>query len=130
MNRTGALALALVAIASAACVRRETTTVDVTPDPLQGSAGMKSATNLPPQFTVVTAAGTPGDCPPELRDPGLRTVLRLRRSVLRPVSDSTASRYRAVGDYAVEPRGLYGEEEGEGLRVDCARLSAIGVVRL
>jgi hypothetical protein len=35
-----------------------------------------------------------------------------------------------VGDYAVEPQGLYGEEEGEGVRVDCGRLQAIGVVRL
>ena len=39
-------------------------------------------------------------------------------------------RYRATGDYSVEPKGLYGEEEGEGLRVDCSRLRAIGVVAL
>jgi hypothetical protein len=67
--------------------------------------------------------------PPELRDTGLHTTLRLYRSMYRPQAD-TARAYRAVGDYTVEPRGRYGEGEDEGLRVDCTRLRAIGVVRL
>ncbi|HEX6133365.1 MAG TPA: hypothetical protein VFZ24_05365 [Longimicrobiales bacterium] len=111
------------------CVSRETTTVEITPDAMRTSE-VRGATNLPAQFVVVTAAAAPGDCPPALRDPGLDSTLRLQRSVLRPVADSTARGYRAVGDYAVEPRGVYGERPGEGVRVDCSRLRALGIVRL
>lgn len=110
------------------CVRRQVSTVEIVSGEM--SPDLRSATNLPQQFTVVTPAATPGDCPSQLRDPGLQTTLRLERSVMRPVSDSTAAGYRATGDYSVEPKGLYGEEEGEGLRVDCSRLRAIGVVAL
>ncbi|HEX6307405.1 MAG TPA: hypothetical protein VFZ69_04400 [Longimicrobiales bacterium] len=129
---TGAWGIAGVLVAvltAAACVSRETTTVDVTPDPIQTS-DVRGATNLPPQFAIVTAAEAPGDCPRALRDPGLGATLRLQRSTLRPDNDSTARAYRAIGDYAVEPRGVYGEKPGEGVRVDCSRLRAIGIIRL
>jgi hypothetical protein len=124
------LTIVLACLVSGGCVRREITRVEVAPDVMESGQDLRTATNLPQQFTVVTPPATPGDCPPTLRDTGLHATLRLRRSVLRPVPDSAATQYRAVGDYAVEPQGLYGEEEGEGVRVDCSRLQAIGVVRL
>ena len=110
------------------CVQRQVSTVEIVSGEM--SSDLRSATNLPQQFMVVTPSATPGDCPSQLRDPGLQTTLRLERSVMRQVSDSTAAGYRATGDYSVEPKGLYGEGEGEGLRLDCARLRAIGVVAL
>jgi hypothetical protein len=114
----------------AACVQRQSMTVDVTPSEIEAASDLRTATNLPERFMVITPASAPGDCPPVLRDPGLDTTLRLRRSTYRQEADSTGRGHRAVGDYAVEPRGLYGEAEGEGLRLDCSRLSALGVVRL
>jgi hypothetical protein len=112
------------------CIHHETSTIEVTPDALASTPALRTATNLPDQFTIVTPASTPGDCPSQLRDPGLDATLRLQRSIMRQVPDSTGAGYRALGDYSVEPRGVYGEEVGEGVRVDCARLRAIGVVRL
>jgi hypothetical protein len=112
------------------CIHHESSTVEVTPDAMESTSAVRTATNLPEQFTIVTPASTPGDCPSQLRDPGLSATLRLQRSIMRQVPDSTGAGYRAIGDYSVEPRGVYGEEVGEGVRVDCARLRAIGVVRL
>lgn len=129
MTERAVLPAVIVALLVAGgCVRRQVSTVEVATGEM--SPDLRSATNLPQQFTVVTPSATPGDCPPLLRDPGLQATLRLERSVMRQVADSTGARYRATGDYSVEPRGMYGEEEGEGLRVDCARLRAIGVVAL
>jgi hypothetical protein len=119
---------ALLAIALCGCVRTDTSRIEVTPDPI-GPDALKAATNLPAQFAVLSAPGTPGDCPPRLRDGQLGTTLTLLRSTFRQAPDSTAG-YRAYGDYSVEPRGRYGEEAGEGLRVDCSRLRALGVVAL
>jgi hypothetical protein len=124
-----ALLAALAALVAAGCIRREYSVIEVTPDVMR-SPDMRSAGNLPERFTVVTPPENAGDCPPVLRDTGLHTTLRLQRSVLRQVADSTSSGYRAIGDYAIEPHGRYGELEGEGLRVDCSRMSALGVIRL
>lgn len=125
--------LIIVAVAACAsvtgCIRREYSVIEVTPDVMR-SPDMRSAANLPERFTVVTPAAEANACPPVLRDTGLHTTLRLQRSVLRQVADSASAGYRAVGDYSVDPAGRYGEVEGEGLRVDCSRLSAIGVVTL
>lgn len=112
----------------AGCVQRQTTRVEVMTGEMEAPAELRSATNLPAQFTIITPAAGPGNCPPELRDPGLNTILRLHRAVYRPAADTTA--HRAVGDYTVQPVGRYGEIEGEALRVDCVRLRPIGVVRL
>lgn len=127
-DRVAFSAVLVTLLVAGGCVRHQVSTVEIVTGEM--SSDLRSATNLPRQFAVVTPAATPGDCPPQLRDPGLQTTLRLERSVMRQVSDSTAAGYRATGDYSVEPKGLYGEEEGEGLRVDCARLRAIGVVAL
>lgn len=124
------LRILLVSVAVTGCIHRESVTVDVTPDEMESTAAMRTATNLPSAFTVTVPAATAGDCPRELRDPGLQATLSLRRSVLRQIPDSASAGYRAFGDYAVEPRGVYGDEVGEGVRVDCSRLHAIGVVRL
>jgi len=110
-------------------VHRQSTTVEVTAGEMEAASDLRSATNLPTRFAIITPAAAPGDCPPELRDTGLHTTLRLYRSMYRPQAD-TARDYRAVGDYTVEPGGRYGEAEDEGLRVDCTRLRAIGVVHL
>lgn len=127
-NPVAACTLACI-LACVGCVHRQSTTVEVTAGEMEAASDLRSATNLPTRFAIITPAASPGDCPPELRDTGLHTTLRLHRSMYRPQAD-TASVYRAVGDYVVQPRGRYGEEEGEGLRVDCIRLRAIGVVRL
>jgi hypothetical protein len=92
---------------------------------------LRSAANLPAAFVVVTPATVSTDCPAVLRDPGLNTVLTLYTSVLQPVRDEHGTHYEAVGDYVAEPRGRYGDTEpGDGIRVDCARLRPLGMVRL
>ena len=118
----------LVLVLSAACVRTTYETVEVTPEPVQ-SEDVQSARNLPQAFAVVTPPRVPGDCPPALSDPSLGTNLTLQRSVMLPAAD-TARGYRAVGDYIVTPRGRYGDREGQGLRIDCQRLRAMGVITL
>ena len=128
MSDRAVSAVLVAVLAAGGCISRQVSTVEVVTGEM--SPDLRSATNLPQQFTVVMPSATPGDCPPRLSDPGLHATLRLERSMMRQVSDSTAAHYRAIGDYSVEPRGLYGEEEGEGLRVDCSRLRAIGVVAL
>jgi hypothetical protein len=121
-------AFILLPLATAGCIRRETTTVDVTPGAM--ATDIRTATNLPDRFVVITPSDVTGGCPQQLRDAGLHTTLHLQRSLMHQVSDSAGAAYRTVGDYAVEPRGRYGEEQGEGLRVDCGHLRALGVVPL
>lgn len=133
MDRTDATVRAVCALLllpqlTAGCVRREVSTIDVTPGAM--STDISSATNLPDAFVVVARPEVTGGCPRQLRDPGLQTTLTLHRSLMHPVSDTAAVSYRTVGDYAVEPRGRYGEGAGEGLRIDCGQLRALGVVRL
>jgi hypothetical protein len=130
MGRATVTAALVAAVLVSGCIRHELRRVDVTPDVMDAAPDIRAATNLPDEFIVVIPAAVSGDCPPQLRDAGLQATLRLQRSVLRQVADSTGTVYRATGDYAVEPHGVYGEEQGEGLRVDCRRMRALGVVRL
>lgn len=120
-------ALLLLILVTGGCIRREVSRVEVMTD-VMASPDLRTATNLPSEFAVVSPPERAGDCPTQLTDAGLNTVLRLHRSVLRQAQDSTGS--RSFGDYSVKPSGQYGEREGEGLRVDCARMQAIGVIRL
>jgi hypothetical protein len=123
--------LAVAALVLAGCVRTYTTSVvEVAADGLRREEPLRSASNLPASFQVVTAAATASDCPAALRDPALNATLTLRRSLLLPVRDSSGTSYVALGDYAVSPAGLYGDAEGDGLRLDCTRMRALGVVRL
>lgn len=119
----------VVAVCAAACVRRTYETVEVTPEPVQ-QEDVQSARNLPQAFAVVTPARVAGDCPPALSDPSLGTTLTLQRSVLLPVADTARGGYRAYGDYIVTPRGRYGDREGQGVRVDCQRMRAMGIITL
>lgn len=121
-------AILLLPLFTTGCIRREISTVDVTPGAM--TTDIRSATNLPDAFVVVTSSEATGGCPQQLRDPGLHTMLRLHRSLMHQVNDSTGVSYRTVGDYTVEPHGRYGEGAGEGLRIDCGALRALGVVRL
>jgi hypothetical protein len=125
MKSAPALGLVICALA---CVRTTYETVEVTPEPVQQEE-VQGARNLPQSFAVVTPARAAGDCPAALSDPSLGTTLALHRSVLLPVADTTRN-YRAYGDYIVTPRGRYGDREGQGLRIDCQRLRAMGVVTL
>ncbi|HUF50356.1 MAG TPA: hypothetical protein VMN60_05950 [Longimicrobiales bacterium] len=122
--------LLTLVVCAAGCVRTTYETVEVTPDPVRQQEQLYTARNLPQAFTIVTAARAPGDCPPQLADPMLGTTLTLQRSVLLPAQDSAGTAYRAFGDYAVAPPGRYGEGAGQGLRVDCLRVRALGVVPL
>jgi hypothetical protein len=125
------LLLGVVLIGATACVKRvETRTATVVVEELRREDALRPAVNLPDSFVVVTPGATERDCPPALRDDGRNTRLTLRRSVLIPVQDSTGVGYQPFGDYALEPAGEYGEQAGEGLRIDCARLRAIGIVTL
>jgi hypothetical protein len=131
--RTGAAAL-LVLTGAAGCVHRTMTTeiVDVTPDAAQDQR-LKPASNLPVVFEIVTPARLEGDCPSRLRDPELQALLTLSHSMMLPVRDTAAAggrTYTAYGDYAIQPQGSYGDEPGHGLRIECGRLRAIGIVQL
>lgn len=121
-------AILLATLLPGGCIRRELSRVEVTSDAMRPD--LRTATNLPDRFVIITAAATAGDCPPQLRDAGLHTTLRLQRSLTYPAVDSAGSAHRVVGDYAVEPEGRYGDGEGEGLRIECGTLRGIGVVRL
>lgn len=104
---------------------------EVISDGVEQSTPVRSAANLPVSFEIISPATVSSDCPPLLRDPGLNVTLSLRASVLQPTrqEDGTVS-YGAIGDYAAEPRGRYGEAPGEGLRIDCTRMWPLGIVRL
>jgi hypothetical protein len=122
-----------LAVSAAGCVQRETvvTSRNVVTDGTTHESSVRPGRNLPATFVVVTPPAVTTDCPQLLRDPGMQTELTLRSSVLQAVRDSLGTHYRAIGDYAVEPRGRYDDEQpGDGLRVDCARLRAMGIVRL
>jgi hypothetical protein len=136
--RTGAArVLPRVAVLAAAvflsgCARTVVVTSrEVLSDQAAQQTPVRSAANLPAAFIVVTPAAVSTDCPPVLRDPGLNTVLTLHNSVLQPVRNEHGTHYEAVGDYVAEPRGRYGDAEpGDGIRVDCARLRPLGIIRL
>jgi hypothetical protein len=124
-------ALAAVALLAAGCVRTvDLGSVEVAQD-IRDQTGVRSAQNLPARFTVVTPAAVSGDCPARLTDSGAGTLLNLTRSMMLPVQDTAGSRFQSFGDYTITPRGHYGDTEpGDGLRIDCARLRAIGIVTL
>jgi hypothetical protein len=129
----GIVALIVFGVAGG-CIRRTVTTdiVDVTPIAAQEQR-LKPATNLPALFEVVTPARIENDCPPRLRDPELQALLTLSHSMMLPLRDTSAAggrSYTAFGDYAIQPQGSYGDEPGEGLRVDCSRMRALGLVLL
>jgi hypothetical protein len=124
--------VALAAVASlAACIRTvDLGTVEVAQD-MRQDAVVRSAANLPATFTVAIPARSAGDCPPRLRDDALGATLDLERGLTLPVQDGSGTRYESFGDYRVTPRGHYGDTEpGDGLRIDCGRLRAVGVVTL
>jgi hypothetical protein len=122
----------VAAVLLAGCAQRVVVTSrEVISDQVSQQVSLRSAANLPPSFIVVTPAAVSTDCPPVLRDPGVNTVLTLRNSVLQPVRDEHGTHYQAIGDYAAEPRGRYGDDEpDDGIRIDCARLRPLGLVRL
>jgi hypothetical protein len=136
--RTGAAdVLPRVAVLAAAlflsgCARTVVVTSrEVLSDEASRQTPVRSAANLPTTFIVVTPATVSTDCPPVLRDPSLNTVLTLHNAVLQPVRNEHGTHYEAIGDYAAEPRGRYGDAEpGDGIRVDCARLRPLGIIRL
>lgn len=129
MRRAHVAVLVLFAVA-AGCVRTYTTdVVEVLSESAQPQP-LKDATNLPPEFEVLTPPSSAGGCAARLRDVGLNTTLTLVQAVSLPAQDSTGTAHSWYGDYAVEPAGRYGEIEGEGLRVDCTRRRALGVVKL
>jgi hypothetical protein len=132
MNRVLlALLLTGAVLLPAACVRTvELDRVEVTED-FRRHSPARSATDLPPAFDVVMPARTPGTCPPRLRDPGLGVMLDLFRSLTVPVTADGEGRYESVGDYRITPPGHYGSTSAmEGLRVECAVLRPLGLVRL
>ncbi|CAN5767978.1 hypothetical protein BH23GEM9_BH23GEM9_21930 [soil metagenome] len=126
------LAAPLLVVAASACVRTvDLGTVEVAQDIRHGTT-VRSAQNLPSRFTVVTPPAVTGDCPVRLRDDIVGTTLSLSRSMLLPVQDTTGDQqFQSFGDYAVTPRGQYGDTEpGDGLRIDCIRLRALGIITL
>jgi hypothetical protein len=112
-----------------ACVRTvDLGTVEVAQD-IREQAVVRSAQNLPAQFTVVELAAVTGDCPRRLTDAGAGTLLDLIRSMMLPVQDTSGSRFQAFGDYTATPRGTYGDSRpGDAVRIDCGRLRAIGII--
>lgn len=120
----------LLLVVAAGCVRTYTTdVVEVLSESAQRRP-LKDATNLPAEFVVLTPPSSAGGCAARLRDAGLNTTLTLVHAVSMPAPDSAGTAHSWYGDYEVEPVGRYGELEGEGLRIDCTRLRAVGVVRL
>jgi len=127
-RRYAAAALVLLVFCTS-CMRTVTlSTVDVTPSSTTSEAPLRSATNLPTSFTIVKAAPSAAECPPLLADSLYRTTLSLRRSVVVPVQDANGVHHRAIGDYAIDPPLRYGAGPDDLLRVDCARMRAIGIV--
>jgi hypothetical protein len=112
-----------------ACVRTvDLGTVEVAHD-IREHAVLRSAQNLPAQFTVVEPAAVTGDCPRRLTDTGAGTLLDLIRSMMLPVQGTAGSRFQAFGGYMATPRGTYGDDQpGDALRIDCGRLRAIGII--
>lgn len=129
MRRAPVTVLFLV-ITVAGCVRTYTTDVREVLSESAQQQSLKDAINLPPEFQVLTPPSSAGGCAARLRDTGLNTTLTLVHAVSMPAQDSAGTTHSWYGDYEVEPAGRYGELEGEGLRVDCTRLRALGVVRL
>jgi hypothetical protein len=119
------------AVMLTACVRTvHLGTEEVAQDMREGTA-VRSAQNLPGRFIVVTPASIDGDCPVRLRDDAVGTTLDLRRSMMLPARDTAGDRFQSVGDYQATPRGHYGDTEpGDGIRIDCNRLRAMGIVSL
>jgi hypothetical protein len=121
-----------VVVMTAGCVRTvDLGTVEVGHD-MRQDAVVRSAQNLPVRFSIVAPATVSGDCPARLQDDWLGTSLHLSRSVMLPVQDSAVgSRLQSFGDYSVTPRGHYGDTEpDDGLRIDCTRLRAVGIVTI
>lgn len=120
-----------VAVSAGACVRTvELERVEVAQD-IRQQAPVRTATNLPAAFTVVIPARSTGACPPRLRDPDIGVTLELWRAMTLPVQDAAGTRHESFGDYRMTPAGHYGSNSpAEGLRINCARLSAIGLVTL
>jgi hypothetical protein len=119
------------AILSTSCIRTvDLGTVEVARD-IRTESSVRSASNLPQSFAIAIPARAAGECPIRLRDDVVGAVLDLQRAMQLPVQDSAGSRYEAFGDYRATPAGFYGDTEPEdGLRIDCTRLRALGIVRL
>jgi hypothetical protein len=119
------------AVLLSACVRTvHLGTEEVAQDIREGKP-VRSAQNLPGRFIVVTPPSIEGDCPVRLRDDAVGTTLDLRRSMMLPARDTAGDRFQSVGDYQATPRGHYGDTEpGDGIRIDCNRLRAMGIVTL
>lgn len=127
-----ALTVTIGALAAAGCVSSSHVIGrEVIAEGIDQTTPVRSAANLPSSFEVIAPAAVSSDCPPLLRDPGLNVMLTLSNSVLQPTraEDGTVT-YSAIGDYSANPRGRYGEVADEGLRIDCARLRPIGIVRI
>lgn len=104
---------------------------EVITEGIEQGTPVRSAANLPVSFEIISPATVSSDCPPLLRDPGVNVTLSLRASVLQPIRQQAGTvSYGAIGDYAAEPRGRYGEVQGEGLRIDCTRMWPLGIVRI
>lgn len=130
--RRQALLVTAASVVLAACVRTvDLGTVEVAQD-IRDQAIVRTAHNLPPRFDVVVAPSVAGDCPPRLGDGALGTVLSLNRSMMLSAQDTAGRReLRSFGDYVAAPRGQYGDvQPNDALRVDCARLRAVGIVSL
>jgi hypothetical protein len=104
-------------------------TVEVARD-IRTESTVRSASNLPGRFRVLTPARQ-GECPSRLADDAVGTVLDLRRATQLPVQDTAGVRYETFGDYRATPTGHYGDTQpGDGLRIDCTRLRAVGIITL
>jgi hypothetical protein len=128
-TRGGILLCALLLLPG--CIRTvDLGTVEVAQD-IRQESGIRTATNLPQEFTVVIPARMAGDCPPRLRDDVVGATLDLQRAMMLPVQDASGTRYDSFGDYRITPPGHYGAATpADGLRVSCGRLRGVGLVRL